>query len=76
MSLTRNVYQAIFCLFGLILPLFVVELLLPKECGCKTDGMSVKISVVLNLVLAIDHQCLTAPISVEICYPLMPRSVS
>lgn len=49
---------------------------MPKECGCKTDGMSVKITVVVNLVLAIDHECLTAPISVEICYPLTPRSVS
>lgn len=75
MSLTHSVYLTIFCFFGLIL-LFVAELLMPKECGCKTDGMSVKITVVLNLVLAIDHECLTAPISVEICYPLMPRSVS
>lgn len=49
---------------------------MPKEHGCKTDGMSVKIPVVLNLVLTIDHQCLTVPISVEVCYPLMPRSVS
>lgn len=76
MSLIHSVYYIIFCLFRLILPLFVAEMLMPKEYSCKTDGMGVKIPAVLNLMLAIDHQCLTVPISVEVCYPLMLRSVS
>lgn len=76
MCLTHSVCQAILSLFGLILPLFVAELLMPKEYGCKTDGMNVKIPVVPNAMVAIDHQCLTVPISVEVCYPLKPRSLS
>lgn len=38
--------------------------------------MRLKTSVVLKLMLVTDHQCLERPISAEVCYTLLPGSLS
>lgn len=76
MNLIHDVYQAFL--------LFVWIHLFPVCCRVvnaqrvwlqvRMDGMRVKISVVLKLMLVTDQQCLTFPISAEVCYPLTPGS--